>query len=141
MPLNGSERETPTLECPALKFPMDARSLSGVVTKRSRKNRVIEALAVWWQRKTISATPAKPRCVVVATGGNLGGAILSTPLIKAVRNRFPETHIAVITNTELGRQLVEMAGISDSTHLINPPSRSLNSPIQWIKSLIEMFPF
>ncbi|HEX2188400.1 MAG TPA: hypothetical protein VHG51_05850, partial [Longimicrobiaceae bacterium] len=69
--------------------------------------------------------PAEPRGVVVVTGGNLGGAIISVPLVRAVRARFPRSHLAVVSNTRSGRELMELAGVGDSFHTL--PEGALRS--------------
>jgi ADP-heptose:LPS heptosyltransferase len=127
------------LVCPALDFSTQEHSSVRAVEKRSWKKRAFETLALGWQSKNIPAIPAAPRCVVVATGGNLGGAILSIPLIEAMRDRFPDAHLAVITNTTLGRQVVEIARIADSIHVIDPPYLQMQTPFKWGKSVVALW--
>jgi len=127
------------LECPALDFQIHSRSPGGALDKRSWKKRIFETIALGWQSKNIPAISTAPRCVVVATGGNLGGAILSTPLIRAMRERFPETHLAVITNNELSRQVVTMTKLADSIHIIDPPFIKFSTPLKWTKSLLALW--
>src|SRR3990170_4362619 len=57
-----------------------------------------------------------PKAVIVSTGGNLGGAIISLPLIGAARKRWPKAHLAVISNTRHGAEIVKFAGLGDSHH-------------------------
>jgi len=73
--------------------------------------------------------------VVIATGGNLGGAILTQPLVLALRERFPRTHLAVVSNTDAGREFMRFAGVGDSFWTIRP--RSLASP-GWAKSYVTV---
>jgi ADP-heptose:LPS heptosyltransferase len=138
MTLNQSEKNTRELECQALIYSGNPLSIVSAPVKRSKTGLVLESVALGWQPKKRVAIPDAPRCVVVATGGNLGGAILSLPLIKATRKRFPNAHLAVITNTDLGRELVEFAGVYDSIHLIAGPKPSLGSPALWAKSLLAL---
>lgn len=68
-------------------------------------------------KRGIPQIPENPRCVLVATGGNLGGAIISLPLIEGVRKRWPNAHLAVVSNQQHGLDIVKRAGVGDSFHL------------------------
>jgi ADP-heptose:LPS heptosyltransferase len=68
-------------------------------------------------KRNVSPIPENPRCVLVATGGNLGGAIISLPLIEGVRKRWPNAHLAVVSNRQNGLEIVKLSGVGDSFHL------------------------
>ena len=63
--------------------------------------------------------PETPKCVVVAAGGNLGGAIISLPLIVAARDRWPSSHLVVIGNTKHSLEIVKYAQVGDD-HILVP---------------------
>ena len=58
--------------------------------------------------------PVNPHCVALATGGNLGGAILSIPLIQGVRDKWPDSHLVIISNRQHGLDIIRRAGLGDS---------------------------
>ena len=89
----------------------------------SFRKRMKIKLANYYLPGKVKNIPENPRCVLVSTGGNLGGAILSLPLVKAVRERFPESHLAVVSNTKVGKEFMEFVGIGDSFYAIEPESR------------------
>jgi heptosyltransferase II len=62
--------------------------------------------------------PENPKCIIFCSGSNLGGAIISLPLIEAVRKKWPDSHLAVLSNTEQGIEIIKYAGFGDSFHLI-----------------------
>jgi ADP-heptose:LPS heptosyltransferase len=64
-----------------------------------------------------SEIPKNPKCVLVATGGNLGGAIISLPLVRAVRKKWPNAHLAVLSNRQHGVDIIKYAGVGDSFHI------------------------
>jgi ADP-heptose:LPS heptosyltransferase len=65
-------------------------------------------------KRIFPKTPENPRSVLVATGGNLGGAIISLPLLAGVRKRWPTAHLAVVSNRQHGLDIVRRAGLGDS---------------------------
>src|SRR5205823_6598327 len=67
-------------------------------------------------RRRRPSIPADARAVVAATGSNLGGAIVALPLLHAIRARFPSAHLAVVSNSDAGLDVVRFAGIGDSHH-------------------------
>lgn len=69
--------------------------------------------------------PENPKCVLIATGGNLGGTIISLPLIEGVRNKWPLAHLAIITNVDVGKELLKLLNLGDS-HYVLPPITIFN---------------
>ncbi|MCR9191714.1 MAG: glycosyltransferase family 9 protein [Gammaproteobacteria bacterium] len=61
--------------------------------------------------------PDAPKAVIITAGGNLGGAIMSIPLIEAARERWPKTHLAVVANTQAGADIIKFTGLGDSHHV------------------------
>lgn len=105
--------------CPALDLgPARPRAGNGEARAAGRARAAVSALARWYLPAGEPRIPADPASVVVVTGGNLGGAIISIPLVRAVRERFPRSHLAVVSNTRSGRELMELAGTGDSFHTI-----------------------
>jgi len=98
-------------------------SLDPPVGHISLLKRAVIKLAQYYVPNNVKSIPDKPRCVLIASGGNLGGAILSLPLVEAVRERFPEAHLAVVSNTKVGKEFMEVANIGDSFYTIAPDSR------------------
>jgi heptosyltransferase-2 len=111
------DNSSPLDDCPAIHYVPPIQRY-GLHTKL--KN----ALKAWIScclsgrpKRTVSPIPENPRCILVATGGNLGGAIISLPLIKGVRKRWPNAHLAVVGNRQHGLDIVKRAGVGDSFHL------------------------
>jgi len=76
------------------------------------------AITFFAMRRGQPKIPESPKSVIVATGGNLGGAIISLPMIEAVRHRWPAAHLAVVSNTIHGLEIVKLAGLGDSHHVL-----------------------
>lgn len=74
-----------------------------------------------WSEKQI-CFPKSPKSIIVAAGGNLGGTILTLPLIKVVRERWPHSHLAVIVNGKSSQDIISLSNYADSCHLIYPIS-------------------
>ena len=68
--------------------------------------------------------PPAPRAVIVCSGGNMGGTIISLPLIQGFRARFSSSHLAVVCNTNIGADVVRFAGVGDSVHVLDPAART-----------------
>ena len=123
----------PLDDCPATRYvPVSQRE--------GLRERLKKGLKAWIYRRlsgrpkrTVPPIPENPQCVLVATGGNLGGAIISIPLIEAVRKRWPDCHLAVVSNRQHGLEIVERAGFGDSFHLAPETSlaRMLIRPSYW----------
>jgi len=62
--------------------------------------------------------PVYPKCIAVATGGNLGGAIISIPLIKGIKNKWPDAHLFILSNRQHGLDIIKRAGFGDTYYLI-----------------------
>lgn len=71
--------------------------------------------------KSVVKFPDNPKAVVVATGNNLGGTIISLPLIEAVRRRWPNTQLVVVTNAESGADIVRSMGLADHCYVLSNP--------------------
>ena len=107
----------PLDDCPATRYTHDSK-------RYGLRGRTENKLKAWARsflsgrpKRTISPIPENPKCVLVATGGNLGGAIISLPLIEGVRKRWPNTHLAVVSNRQHGLDIIKRAGVGDSFHL------------------------
>lgn len=61
--------------------------------------------------------PENPKCIAIATGGNLGGAVISIPLIKGIREKWPNSHLVIIGNRQHGIEIVKRAGLGDSFYV------------------------
>lgn len=62
--------------------------------------------------------PVYPNCIAVATGGNLGGAIISIPLIQSIRNKWPDAHLVILSNRQHGLDIIKRAGYGDTYYVI-----------------------
>jgi ADP-heptose:LPS heptosyltransferase len=69
-------------------------------------------------KKVKPRIPDNPKCVAVATGGNLGGAIISIPLIKGIREKWPNSHLVVISNRQHGIDIIKRVGLGDSYYVM-----------------------
>ena len=104
--------------CLAAQLQMEHCEFVPVAEKLGSFERAKRALSRYYLPGKTRKIPDYPRCVVITTGGNLGGAILSSPLIRAVRERFPDTHLTVVSNTAVGREFMEFFGVGDSFYTI-----------------------
>ncbi|MBV9988001.1 MAG: glycosyltransferase family 9 protein [Chitinophagaceae bacterium] len=104
-------------ECPAIAWKLD-ESRPGLAEKAKQFFRDSYIAASLLGAATTAAIPDSPAAVIVATGGNLGGAIISLPLIKAARKRWPAAHLAIVSNTQQGLEIVRFAGLGDSFYHI-----------------------
>lgn len=57
--------------------------------------------------------PNNPKRIAVASGGNLGGAIISIPLIKGIREKWPNALLVIVTNTAQGAEIIKRSGFGD----------------------------
>lgn len=111
------DRSPPADDCPATTY-IDEQNGRGLVARGK------EVLKAWIYRfisgrprSRVLPIPDHPKCVLVATGGNLGGAIISIPLIEGVRKRWPNCHLAIVSNRQHGLDIIKRAGFGDSFHL------------------------
>jgi heptosyltransferase II len=107
--------------CPAIQFDGSVRNLGQISFKQFFRN-----LFIWFYTFPSfhrGALPENPKCVIVCTGSNLGGAIISLPLVQSVRKRWPNSHMAVLSNSSHGIEVMKHAGLGDSFHLM--PNGSL----------------
>jgi ADP-heptose:LPS heptosyltransferase len=110
------------LVCPVVNLVASGTPLAHPVSPPSKRGLLMRRLASTYLPGGSPDIPQNPRSVVVATGGNLGGAILTLPLVAALRQRYPNTHLAVVSNTSGGRDFMKFAGIGDSFWEIKPGS-------------------
>ena len=68
----------------------------------------------------------KPKTVIVASGGNLGGAIISIPLIQGIRNKWPKANLIVISNSKHSLEIIKTSVICQEYILI-PDVSLINS--------------
>lgn len=69
--------------------------------------------------------PINPKCILITAGGNLGGAIISLPLIKGVRQLWPNAKLVVLCNRKHSIDILKYSGLGDSFYLI-PDVSSFN---------------
>lgn len=62
--------------------------------------------------------PHNPKKIIVATGGNLGGTLISLPLIQSVKIKWPDAHIVILSNRPIGLEVTKFAGLGDSFFLV-----------------------
>lgn len=65
-----------------------------------------------------ATVPRYPKSILVATGGNLGGAIISLPLLKGIREKWPDSFMVVVSNRLHGLEIIQKAGIGDAYYVI-----------------------
>jgi ADP-heptose:LPS heptosyltransferase len=107
----------PKDDCPAKTY-IGKPDGSGLVVKGKEVIRAwIYRLISGRPRSRVLPIPDRPKCVLVATGGNLGGAIISIPLIEGVRKRWPDCHLAIVGNRQHSLDIIRKAGLGDSFHL------------------------
>ena len=105
--------------------------------------KLIYLWSFWHLKKTINNVLSEnPKCIAVASGSNLGGAIISLPLIEAVRKRWPNSHLIIIANTQHSLDIVKYAGIGDD-FIIAPTvsfkSSFFNSKVLDFQNLLQNF--
>lgn len=62
--------------------------------------------------------PAAPRCVIIATGSNLGGSIISLPLIGGVKERWPNAELVIVSNRQHGIDIVKRSGLGNHYYVV-----------------------
>lgn len=55
--------------------------------------------------------PHSPKCVIMGTGRDFGGTIVSLPLLEAVRKRWPNAHLIILTNTQQNVEIIKLMKI------------------------------
>ncbi len=112
--------------------------------KRFIRNTYTNFLWLKLKNRYSAQLPHTPSCVVICTGGNLGGAILSLPLIQAARLRWPDAHLAVVGNTSHSIEVVKLLNLGDSHYVLENLSWKesfLNlRPSADLKALIQLKP-
>ncbi|MDT9547677.1 MAG: glycosyltransferase family 9 protein [Chlorobium phaeovibrioides] len=108
----------PDDDCPFASKKSESGSKKQSILQRQLKRIVFRHLS-GRPLRTRPPIPENPRCVAVATGGNLGGAIISIPLIRGVRHKWPHAHLVVIGNRQHGIEIIQRAGLGD-TYLVAP---------------------
>lgn len=119
--------------CPAARLRADGHEFTQPPDAPTLRGRVAHRSARAYLSGGAPEIPGDPGTVVVVTGGNLGGAVLSLPLVTAVRKRFPRTHLAVVSNTTVGREFMEFAGVGDSFWTM--PADPIRSPLRLLNYL------
>lgn len=127
------------LVCPAISLQEQHHKFAQPVVNTGWFARSVRNITKYYLPNKDKEIPDTPCCVVVATGGNLGGTILSLPLMKAVRERFSTSHIAVVCNTKIGKELMEFVRIGDSFHVIQPGIfQSPDKIMKYIATLVQI---
>ena len=68
----------------------------------------------------------KPDSIIVATGGNLGGSIISIPLIQGIRNKWPNAHLVVISNRKHSLEIIKTS-VKCEEYILIPDVSLINS--------------
>ena len=83
--------------------------------------------------------PLNPRAIVVTSGGNLGGAIISTSLLKSIRIRFPSAKIHVVSNSKPGKEFAELTDLGDYYHVIKLSDvKNVWGLIRYVSTMIKI---
>ena len=117
------------LVCPALQLRQEGVTLAQPIVKGSLLAKAMRTMALWYLPGGSPAIPESPDSIVLVTGGNLGGTILTLPLAEAVRRRFPDAHLTIACNTPVGKEFMETFGPADEVHVVS--STALKSPGQF----------
>jgi len=75
---------------------------------------------------SLSCINKEPRSIVVVSGGNLGGAIISIPLIREIRTNWPSANLVVVSNTVHSEDIIRFTKIR-ADYLVAPTATFLRS--------------
>lgn len=111
----------------------EANSYKALIKNLVRKLYV--AVLMLGKNKRNPVVPSNPKSVIACSGGNLGGTILSLPLLAQIKFRFPKSKLVVVCNTSIGAECVKYSGVADSIYVIDALNKdAIKSTLATLKS-------
>jgi hypothetical protein len=71
--------------------------------------------------------------ILVASGSNLGGAIISIPLFRAIKSRYPSLRIIALANRDISIEILRLARVADE-YIVVPEKSFFKSLYSFILS-------
>lgn len=96
----------------------------------------------WFLKLILPSTdhiPDAPKSIVIVLGGNLGGAIITLPLVHAVKEKFPNAYLIAIVNSQAGHQIVSSQDLANAVYLVRSSAfKSFKNFIQYLKVFLKV---
>ena len=74
--------------------------------------------------------------ILVLNFGQLGDVVLSLPALKAIRQNFPDSHIAVVTG-KIADQVIKLSGLADEVIMVDRVELRDGSKVRSIRKIVQ----